>query len=194
MFKKVSENDCGSFAVIVCVLDKLTSFPGLKIVPIASPIEIATAVVNKYKAKVLIPIRPIFFGSFKPVTPTTSEEKISGTINILIDKINKSPSGFTASENDGNNTPEMTPNINESAELVLNESGLTLFSGVIDPHVHFRDPGSTHKEDILSGSKAAAAGGVTSYFDMPNTSPSTTKVAITFPVKFIFSKILHLLD
>ncbi len=46
--------------------------------------------------------------------------------------------------------------------------------GVIDPHVHFREPGLTHKEDFLTGSRAAAAGGVTTVIDMPNTLPPTT--------------------
>ena len=46
--------------------------------------------------------------------------------------------------------------------------------GVIDTHVHFRDPGLTYKADIESESRAAAYGGVTSYFDMPNTVPQTT--------------------
>lgn len=46
--------------------------------------------------------------------------------------------------------------------------------GVIDPHVHFREPGLTHKEDFFSGSRAAAAGGVTTVLDMPNTLPPTT--------------------
>lgn len=45
--------------------------------------------------------------------------------------------------------------------------------GIIDPHTHMRDPGLTHKEDFNSGSKAAARGGVTTFFDMPNTIPNT---------------------
>ena len=53
-------------------------------------------------------------------------------------------------------------------------TGCCLLPGVIDDHVHFRDPGLTHKADILSESRAAAAGGVTSIMDMPNTSPLTT--------------------
>jgi dihydroorotase len=65
------------------------------------------------------------------------------------------------------------PSINASAECVINEKGLTVIPGVIDPHVHFRDPGATHKEDIASGSHAAASGGVTTFFDMPNTNPAT---------------------
>ena len=56
----------------------------------------------------------------------------------------------------------------------LDLTGLTILPGVIDTQVHFREPGRTHKEDLESGSRAAALGGVTAFFDMPNTSPSTT--------------------
>ena len=56
----------------------------------------------------------------------------------------------------------------------IDASGCYLIPGVIDDHVHFRDPGLTHKADILTESMAAAAGGVTSYMDMPNTNPQTT--------------------
>ncbi|MCP4050125.1 MAG: dihydroorotase [bacterium] len=61
--------------------------------------------------------------------------------------------------------------IPDGAELVIKDSGLTLLPGVIDPHVHFREPGMEWKEDIESGSMAAASGGVTSFFEMPNTNP-----------------------
>lgn len=57
---------------------------------------------------------------------------------------------------------------------ILDATGCYLLPGVIDDHVHFRDPGLTHKADILTESRAAAAGGVTSIMDMPNTSPLTT--------------------
>ncbi|MBO7440627.1 MAG: amidohydrolase family protein, partial [Bacteroidales bacterium] len=53
-------------------------------------------------------------------------------------------------------------------------TGKVIFPGFIDTHVHFREPGLTHKADIHSESRAAAAGGVTTYFDMPNTKPPTT--------------------
>ncbi len=67
----------------------------------------------------------------------------------------------------------------DHAEVIIKEKGLTLIPGVIDPHVHFREPGATWKETLESGSKAAVAGGVTSFFDMPNTNPSaTTREAI----------------
>ncbi|MBR1395179.1 MAG: dihydroorotase [Prevotella sp.] len=57
---------------------------------------------------------------------------------------------------------------------VIDASGCFVLPGVIDDHVHFREPGLTEKADIDSESRAAAAGGVTSYFDMPNCVPQTT--------------------
>lgn len=56
-------------------------------------------------------------------------------------------------------------------DFELDVEGLHVFPGLIDCHVHFRDPGYTHKEDFESGSMAALAGGVTSVIQMPNTSP-----------------------
>ena len=60
-----------------------------------------------------------------------------------------------------------------SAAQTLNATGLTILPGAIDSQVHFREPGLEHKEDIAHGSKAAVKGGVTSFFEMPNTSPLT---------------------
>ena len=57
---------------------------------------------------------------------------------------------------------------------VIDASGCFVLPGVIDDHVHFREPGLTQKADIESESRAAAFGGVTSYFEMPNTVPQTT--------------------
>ena len=62
-------------------------------------------------------------------------------------------------------------------DLIIDATGCYLLPGVIDDHVHFRDPGLTQKGDISSESRAAAAGGVTSIMDMPNTSPQTTSIA-----------------
>lgn len=59
---------------------------------------------------------------------------------------------------------------------VIDATGLWLTPGVIDDQVHFRDPGLTHKGDIYSESRAAIAGGVTSYMEMPNTKPQTTTI------------------
>ena len=59
-------------------------------------------------------------------------------------------------------------------DTVVDGKGLYLLPGVIDEHVHFREPGYTYKADIATESRAAAAGGVTSFMDMPNTLPQTT--------------------
>jgi len=56
----------------------------------------------------------------------------------------------------------------------IDATGCYVLPGIIDTHVHFREPGMTEKADIESESRAAAAGGVTSYFEMPNTVPQTT--------------------
>ena len=61
-----------------------------------------------------------------------------------------------------------------AGSTIIDAEGLLLIPGVIDDQVHFREPGLTHKGDILSESRAAAAGGVTSFMDMPNTIPQTT--------------------
>jgi dihydroorotase len=69
---------------------------------------------------------------------------------------------------EGNKQPEA------SFDETIDASGCYILPGIIDAHVHFREPGLTAKADIESESRAAAAGGVTSYFDMPNTVPQTT--------------------
>ena len=62
-------------------------------------------------------------------------------------------------------------NININAQKTINAKGLYLIPGVIDDQVHFREPGLTHKADIYTESKAAVAGGITSFMEMPNTKP-----------------------
>jgi dihydroorotase len=57
------------------------------------------------------------------------------------------------------------------ADYILDAGGKFLFPGVIDDQVHFREPGLTHKATIYSESRAAVAGGVTSFMEMPNTNP-----------------------
>jgi len=61
--------------------------------------------------------------------------------------------------------------ISITADRIINATGLHLLPGVIDDQVHFREPGLTHKANIYSESKAAVAGGITSYMEMPNTIP-----------------------
>ncbi|MDE6036549.1 MAG: dihydroorotase [Ruminococcus sp.] len=65
----------------------------------------------------------------------------------------------------------MAENIDESAERIIDGTGLVLMPSLFDMHVHFRDPGLTYKEDILTGCKSALAGGVTGVLAMPNTKP-----------------------
>ncbi len=72
---------------------------------------------------------------------------------------------------EGRNVPQ-----DSSYASVVDAKGCYVLPGIIDTHVHFREPGMTEKADIESESRAAAAGGVTSYFDMPNTVPQTTTI------------------
>lgn len=68
---------------------------------------------------------------------------------------------------------EIADEINIISEEVIDAQGGYILPGVIDPHVHMRDPGLTHKEDFETGSMACAKGGVTTFLDMPNTIPNT---------------------
>ncbi len=70
-----------------------------------------------------------------------------------------------------------------SADRVIDASGKYLIPGLIDLHVHLREPGFEYKEDIASGTKCAAAGGVTSVFAMPNTKPTTDSVEVIEYIK-----------
>lgn len=70
-------------------------------------------------------------------------------------------------------------NIEGNYENVIDACGNYVLPGIIDPHVHMRDPGMTHKEDFTTGSMACAKGGITLFFDMPNTVPNIiTKEAL----------------
>lgn len=66
---------------------------------------------------------------------------------------------------------EVGENIAAGADRIIDGSGLAALPGLFDMHVHFRDPGQTHKEDVNTGSAAALAGGVTGVLCMPNTTP-----------------------
>ena len=69
---------------------------------------------------------------------------------------------------------KISPSIASRTAIEINAEGLTLIPGAIDDQVHFREPGLTHKADIYTESRAAVAGGVTSYMEMPNVIPQTT--------------------
>ncbi|MES2689832.1 MAG: dihydroorotase, partial [Bacteroidota bacterium] len=64
------------------------------------------------------------------------------------------------------------------ADKVINAEGLYLLPGAIDDQVHFREPGLTHKGEIYTEAKAAVAGGITSYMEMPNTNPAATTIEL----------------
>ncbi len=71
----------------------------------------------------------------------------------------------------------VAPSIAAVGDREIMAEGLTLLPGVIDPQVHFREPGLEHKEDLFTASCACAKGGVTSFLEMPNTRPLTTTQA-----------------
>ena len=68
----------------------------------------------------------------------------------------------------------ISTDIQAEAKEVIDINGRYVMPGLIDDQVHFREPGLTHKGDIASESFAGLAGGVTSYFEMPNVNPATT--------------------
>lgn len=77
---------------------------------------------------------------------------------------------------DGAQIAEVAPRVAAQAQRTIDSAGLWLIPGVIDAHVHLREPGAVYKEDFVSGSIAAASGGVTTVLDMPNNSPPCTTV------------------
>jgi dihydroorotase len=80
-----------------------------------------------------------------------------------------------------------------SAEKIIEVSGNIILPGLIDAHVHMRDPGLTYKEDFRTGSEAAAAGGFTTVLDMPNTKPPTN-TARAFKEKINIAKCRSIVD
>ncbi len=73
---------------------------------------------------------------------------------------------------------EVAPEISTPTPTTeIDAAGLTLLPGVIDPQVHFREPGLEHKEDLFTASCTWAKGGVTSFLEIPNTRPLTTNQA-----------------
>ena len=77
----------------------------------------------------------------------------------------------------GQSIAQVAPHIDPADARVIDASGLHILPGLIDAHVHLRDPGATHKEDFGTGTRAALAGGVTTVLDMPNNPIPTTTLA-----------------
>ncbi len=80
---------------------------------------------------------------------------------------------------------KIAENIEDSSAQIIDCTGLVLAPGLVDMHVHLRDPGLTYKEDIISGCEAAVSGGVTSLLCMPNTKPAIDNVDT---VEYILNK------
>ena len=99
-----------------------------------------------------------------------SANNFEGVADVLIDK---------------GKIVKCAPDIEESADKIIDCSGRTVIPGLCDMHVHFRDPGQTHKEDIITGCEAAAAGGVTAVACMPNTTPPVDNAEV---VMYILNK------
>jgi dihydroorotase len=78
---------------------------------------------------------------------------------------------------DGSKIAAIDPAVHTTADEVVSARGLHLLPGVIDDQVHFREPGLTHKEDLVAATRACAKGGVTTFLEMPNTIPATTTPA-----------------
>ena len=73
---------------------------------------------------------------------------------------------------DGGRISSLAPQISREGQEEIDAQGKLLMPGVIDPQVHFREPGGTDKEDLGSGARAAVRGGVTSFLEMPNCHPA----------------------
>ena len=104
-------------------------------------------------------------------TIVTAEKVGKGSILICEDKIKEV---WWAESEDYSFRVDMFKSKHPEAQ-VNDLTGKHIIAGGIDAHVHFRDPGLTHKADMATESRAAAAGGVTTVFDMPNTKPATTQ-------------------
>ena len=74
----------------------------------------------------------------------------------------------------GDRIEKIAPSIDAESKDTIDLHGKYVIPGLIDDQVHFREPGLTHKGEIATESKAGLAGGVTSYFEMPNVNPTTT--------------------
>lgn len=105
------------------------------------------------------------------------EDGIIQKVRYLEEKKNDaSAAQMKTAESDGKTQAEKTADFPERADQVIDAAGLTVLPGLVDLHVHLRDPGQTYKEDVGTAGEAAAHGGVTSMLAMPNTKPPMDSV------------------
>src|SRR5688572_26830733 len=88
----------------------------------------------------------------------------------------------------------IAPEITQTTREVIDATKLHIFPGVIDAHVHFNEPGRTHWEGFVTGSHALAAGGATTFFDMPLNSSPPTLDGPSFDAKLAAAKTGSLVD
>ena len=103
---------------------------------------------------------------------------------LVVDPKNNINSVMDILVNDGV-IEKIEPSINDTVDEIYDANGKVVAPGLVDLHVHFRDPGLEYKEDIYSGSRAAAKGGVTSVVCMPNTKPPIDSAAL---VQYVTNK------
>ena len=82
---------------------------------------------------------------------------------------------------------KIAKDISDPNATVIDANGKYLLPGVIDDQVHFREPGLTHKGDIASESRAAIAGGITTFMEQPNTTPQSTTIEKLEELILLFS-------
>lgn len=104
-------------------------------------------------------------------TPTESEEYMASILIKNIRVVDNITDKTTDVFINGGKIKKLGTDIAEAADKVIDGTGLVLMPSLFDMHVHLRDPGFTHKEDVLTGCGAALAGGITGVLAMPNTKP-----------------------
>ena len=111
-------------------------------------------------------------------TASTPKTVYIPRVRLLDPSCDRDETGALFITPEGKIAPVPTPLPPEDSLIVIDRPGLTVVPGLCDVHVHFRDPGMTDAEDLVSGSNAAANGGFTRVVTMPNTSPATDSPAL----------------
>lgn len=127
-------------------------------------------------------------GTMTQTSPQTSQPDAPQSLLIRSARVIDPSSGLDKTSDvlvEGGVVRTIERDISADADRVIEAAGRVLTPGLIDPHVHLRDPGQTHKEDIASGTAAAVAGGFTTVCCMPNTQPCLDRPEI---VEYIAAK------